>query len=193
MALAPTEEQVGAGQHELVAVAAVQVPRTGTAIDDRLEGAEPALGRGAAAGQVDREGLGLLAGERGARPGEDLAGAGGAGPGDPDLLQDVHPGQTGQGGHIVPPGSRPPPANTPGTSAPDTPPQVTASLRDFAVSLACGVSGSGASTARNPRTVSLLKCTESIFVVTLRFVHRNCTIRAVSAGLCPNTAASSSS
>ena len=67
-----------------------------------------------------------------------------------------------------------------------------AALRKMACT-ACGVSGSGTSSARNPRTVSLLKCTECIFVVTLRFVHRNCTIRAVSAGLCPNTAASSSS
>ena len=68
---------------------AVQVPRAGAAVDDGLEGAEPALGRGAAAGQVDGEGLGLLAGERGGIPGEQLAGAGGAGPGDPDVLEDV--------------------------------------------------------------------------------------------------------
>ena len=36
---------------------------------------------------------------------------------------------------IVPPGSRLPPADTPGTSAATTPPQVTASLRDFTVPL----------------------------------------------------------
>src|SRR6185437_15391230 len=36
---------------------------------------------------------------------------------------------------IVPPGSRPPPADTPGTSSPITTPQVTTLLRDFAVSL----------------------------------------------------------
>jgi len=36
---------------------------------------------------------------------------------------------------IVPPGPRPLPADTPGTSAPITTPQVTASLHDFAVSL----------------------------------------------------------
>jgi hypothetical protein len=40
------------------------------------------------------------------------------------------------GTSIVPPGSRLPPVDTPGTSATATPPQVTASLHDFAVSLA---------------------------------------------------------
>ena len=89
LALAPPVEQVGAGQHELVAVVAVQVPRAGAAVDDGLEGAEPALGGGAAPRQVDRQRLGLLAGERGGVAGEQLAGAGGAGPGDPDVLQDV--------------------------------------------------------------------------------------------------------
>ena len=89
LALAPPVEQVSARQHELVAVMAVQVPRTGASLDDGLEGAEAALGRGAAPRQVDREGLGLLAGERGGLPGEQLAGTGRAGASDPDLLQDV--------------------------------------------------------------------------------------------------------
>src|SRR6202035_4707727 len=40
------------------------------------------------------------------------------------------------GTSIVSPGSRPPAADTPGTSSPITTPQVTASLNDFAVSLA---------------------------------------------------------
>src|SRR5262249_14021399 len=52
-AFAAPVEQVGAGEHELVAVVAVQVPRAGAAVDDGLEGAEAALGRGGAAGQVD--------------------------------------------------------------------------------------------------------------------------------------------
>ena len=43
------------------------------------------------------------------------------------------------GTSIVPPGPRPPPADTPGTSTAATTPQVTASLHDFAVSLGlCG-------------------------------------------------------
>ena len=89
LALAAPVEQVGAGQHELVAVVAVQVPRAGAAVDDGLEGAEAALGGCAAPGQVDRQGLGLLAGQRGSVAGEQLAGVGGAGPGDPDVLQHV--------------------------------------------------------------------------------------------------------
>jgi len=68
---------------------AVQVPRAGASLDDGLEGAEPALGRGAAPRQVERQGLGLLAGQRCGLPGEQLAGVRGAGAGDPDLLQDV--------------------------------------------------------------------------------------------------------
>ena len=39
------------------------------------------------------------------------------------------------GTSIVPPGPRPPPADTPGTSAPIAAPQVTALHHDFAVSL----------------------------------------------------------
>ena len=68
---------------------AVQVPRTGTSVDDGLEGAEPALGRGAAPGQVDRQGDGLFPAERGGFAGQQLPGIGRAGTGDPDLLQDV--------------------------------------------------------------------------------------------------------
>ena len=64
LAFAPPVQQVGAGEDELVAVVAVQVPGAGAAVDDGLEGAEPALGRGAAPGQVDRQGLRLLAGQR---------------------------------------------------------------------------------------------------------------------------------
>src|SRR6266536_2382309 len=82
-------EQVCAGEHELVAVVAVQVPGTGAAVDDGLEGAEPALGRGAAARQVDRQRLGLLAGERDGVPGQQFSGPGGAGTGDPDVLEHV--------------------------------------------------------------------------------------------------------
>jgi hypothetical protein len=89
LALAPPVEQVSARQHELVAVAAIEVPRAGAAVHDGLECAEPALGRGAAPRQVDREGLGLLTGQRGGLPGQQLAGTGGSGAGDPDLLQDV--------------------------------------------------------------------------------------------------------
>jgi len=89
LALAPPVEEVSAGQHELIAVMAVEIPRAGASLDDGLEGAEPALGRGAAPRQVDRQGLGLLPGQRGGLPGEQFPGAGGAGAGDPDLLQDV--------------------------------------------------------------------------------------------------------
>ena len=42
------------------------------------------------------------------------------------------------GTSIVPPGPRPPPADTPGTSAPITTPRVTVLHHDFAVSLALG-------------------------------------------------------
>jgi hypothetical protein len=41
-AFAAPVEQVGAGQDELVAVVAVEVPGAGAAVDDGLEGAEPA-------------------------------------------------------------------------------------------------------------------------------------------------------
>ena len=75
---------------------AVQVPRTGSAVDDGLEGAEPALGRGAAPGQVDRQGDGLLPAERGGFAGQQLAGTGRAGPGDPDLLKNVFKVGVGQ-------------------------------------------------------------------------------------------------
>lgn len=68
---------------------AVEAEGAGTALDDGLEGAEPALGGGAAAGEVDGEGLGLLAGERGGVAGEGFAGVGAAGSGDPDVLEDV--------------------------------------------------------------------------------------------------------
>jgi hypothetical protein len=54
-----------------------------------LEGAEAALGGGAAAGQVDGDSLGLLAREWGRLLGEQFAGVGAAGAGDPDVLQDV--------------------------------------------------------------------------------------------------------
>ncbi|WP_280892148.1 hypothetical protein [Streptomyces sp. LBL] len=53
-------EEVGAGEDELVAVVAVEIPGAGAAADDGLEGAEPALGRGTSAGQVDRQSLSLL-------------------------------------------------------------------------------------------------------------------------------------
>ena len=66
-ALAPPAGQAGPGQDEFAAVAAVQVPGAG-AVDDGLEGAEAALGGGAAAGQAGGEGLGLLTAERGRRP-----------------------------------------------------------------------------------------------------------------------------
>jgi len=42
------------------------------------------------------------------------------------------------GTSIVPPGPRPPPADTPGPSTAVTTPQVTASIHDFAASLANG-------------------------------------------------------
>lgn len=67
---------------------AVEVEGAGAAVDDRLEGAEPAFGGGAAAGQVDGQGLGLFAGERGGVTGEGFAGVGGARSGDPDMLED---------------------------------------------------------------------------------------------------------
>ena len=91
-AFSPPIQQIRAGEHELVAVVAVQLPRAGPAVDDRLEGAEPALGRGGAPRQVDRQRLGLLAGHRGQHRGvggEKFARVGGAGPGHPDLLQHV--------------------------------------------------------------------------------------------------------
>jgi hypothetical protein len=88
--LAPPVEQVGAGHHELVAVLAVQVPRAGRAVDDGLEGAEPAVGGGAAPRQVECERERLLAGERGkAAAGQQLPGNGRAGAGDPDGVEDV--------------------------------------------------------------------------------------------------------
>jgi hypothetical protein len=96
LAFAPPVEQVGAGEHELAAVVAVQVPRAGAAVHDGLEGAEPALGGSAAPGQVDRERLGLLAGQRGGGAGQLCAGAGGAGPAYPDMLQDVFEVEMGQ-------------------------------------------------------------------------------------------------
>ena len=37
-------QQIRAGEHEPIAVVAVEVPRAGAAVDDRLEGAKPALG-----------------------------------------------------------------------------------------------------------------------------------------------------
>jgi hypothetical protein len=57
--------------------------------NDGLEGAEAAFGGGTAAGEVHCQGLGLLPGERGGGCGEDFAGGGGAGPGDPDVLEHV--------------------------------------------------------------------------------------------------------
>jgi len=68
---------------------AVQVPGAGAAVDNGLEGAEPALGRGAAARQVDGQGLGLLAGERDGVAGQQFAGLGGARASDPDVLEHV--------------------------------------------------------------------------------------------------------
>lgn len=96
LALAPPVEQVGAGQDELVAVVAVKVPGAGAAVDDGLEGAETALGGGAAAGQVDRQSLGLRASERGGVAGEEVAGMSGAGSGDPHVLEDVVQVRLGQ-------------------------------------------------------------------------------------------------
>jgi hypothetical protein len=90
LAFAPPVEKIRPGQDELVTVVAVQIPGTGPALDDWLEGAEPALGRGAAAGQVNRECLGPLARERRqVLLGEQLAGVGGPGAGHPDTLEDV--------------------------------------------------------------------------------------------------------
>ncbi|WBO69790.1 hypothetical protein [Streptomyces camelliae] len=60
LSLAPPVEEIGAGEDELVAVVAVEVPGAGAAVDDGLEDAEAALGGGAAAGEGDREGLGLF-------------------------------------------------------------------------------------------------------------------------------------
>src|SRR6266536_4974571 len=53
LAFAQPVQEVRAGQHELVAGMAVQVPRAGTAVHDGLVGAEPALGRGAGPAQVN--------------------------------------------------------------------------------------------------------------------------------------------
>ncbi|MFD4947972.1 hypothetical protein ACFWNT_37030 [Streptomyces sp. NPDC058409] len=89
LALAPPVEEVGAGEDELVAVVAVEVPGAGATVDDWLEGAESAFGGCAAAGQIDGDGLGMLAGERGGWLGEDFARAGGPGTGDPYVLEDV--------------------------------------------------------------------------------------------------------
>ncbi|MFC8260057.1 hypothetical protein ACFUNF_21145 [Streptomyces sp. NPDC057291] len=74
---------------ELVAVVAAQVPRAGAVLGDGPEGAEPALGRSAATRQVDRQRLGLLAGERGAASGQEFTRLDGAGARDPDLLEHI--------------------------------------------------------------------------------------------------------
>jgi len=82
-------QQIGAGEHELVAVVAIQIPWVGPAVDDGLEGAKTTFGRCAAPRQVDREHLGLFASHRGRVTGEQFTGVGGAVFGDPDLLQYV--------------------------------------------------------------------------------------------------------
>ena len=48
LAFTPPIQQIRPGQHELVAVVAVQIPRACPTVDDRLEGAATALGRRAA-------------------------------------------------------------------------------------------------------------------------------------------------
>lgn len=58
LTLATPVEQVRAGQDELVTVVAVEAEGAGAALDDGLEGAEPALRGGAAAGQVEWPGPG---------------------------------------------------------------------------------------------------------------------------------------
>ena len=73
-------KRIRAGEHEPIAVVAVEVPRAGAAVDDRLEGAESALGGRGAPRQVDRQRLGLSAGHRRELAGEQLARLGGAGP-----------------------------------------------------------------------------------------------------------------
>jgi hypothetical protein len=89
-AFASPVKEICARQDEFVAGMAVEVPWTGAAVDDGLEGAEPALGRGAASRQVDGQGLCLFVGERNScLAGEEFSGIGGAGTGDPDLLQNV--------------------------------------------------------------------------------------------------------
>lgn len=54
-----------------------------------MEGAEPAVGRCAAPGDIQGQRHGFLAGERGGVAGEQFAGIGGAGAGGPDGVQDV--------------------------------------------------------------------------------------------------------
>jgi hypothetical protein len=75
---------------------AVQVPGAGVSVDDGLEGAEAAFGGGGGAGEVDEEGLGLFAGH-GLAAGEDDAGFGRAGTGDPDGVEGVFELRVGVG------------------------------------------------------------------------------------------------
>ncbi|MFF3127064.1 hypothetical protein ACFVRD_33245 [Streptomyces sp. NPDC057908] len=65
---------------------AVEVEGAGITVDDGLEGAEPAVGRGGHAAEVDGEGFGFLLAHRFAAR-QQCAGLGGAGAGDPDDLQ----------------------------------------------------------------------------------------------------------
>jgi hypothetical protein len=60
-AFAAPVEQVGAGETNLSQLWQSRFPGAGAAVDNGMEGAEPALGRDAAPGQVDRKSLGLLA------------------------------------------------------------------------------------------------------------------------------------
>lgn len=87
-------DEVGPGQDELVAVVAVHVPGAGVAVDDRLEGAEAAFGRGGFAGEVDGEGFGLLP-RHGFAAGQEETWLGCSRAGDPDRVQRVV--QTGVG------------------------------------------------------------------------------------------------
>ena len=59
------------------------------------------------------------------------------------------------GTSIVPPGPRPPPADTPGPSTAATTPQVTASIHDFAASLVSGRSAANRFTGRRVAQVNL--------------------------------------
>lgn len=86
LALAVPGDKVGAGEDELVAVAAVEVPGACIAVHDRLVGAEDAFGRCGLAGEVDGQGLGLRSGHRLAA-GKGKSGLSCPGPRDPDCLE----------------------------------------------------------------------------------------------------------
>lgn len=60
LAFGPPIQQIRAGEHEPIAVVAVEVPRASAGVDDRVEGAEPARGGRGAPRQVDHQRVGQV-------------------------------------------------------------------------------------------------------------------------------------